>query len=74
MNRPSKHDGLIQSWLNGKLVLDRRDIRFRNNRTLLIDRFMFASFFGGSDPSWAPKRDQNIYLDEFILSATDFDK
>lgn len=74
MNRPSKHDGLIQSWFNGKLVLDRRDIRFRNNKKLLIDRFMFASFFGGSDPSWAPKRDQNIYLDEFILSATDFDK
>ena len=72
MNRPSKHDGLIQSWLNGKLVLDRRNLRFRDNQKLQIDRFMFASFYGGSDASWAPKRDQAIYLDEFILSVKEF--
>ena len=72
MNTPGKRNGLIQSWLNGKLVLDRRDVRFRDNHKLKIDRFMFASFFGGSDPTWAPKRDQAIYLDEFVLSTNAF--
>lgn len=72
LNRPKKHDGLIQSWFDGKLVLDRRDIRFRDNNKLQIDRYMFASFFGGSDSSWAPKRDQWLYLDEFIISAKPF--
>ena len=68
LNSAGKHNGIIQSWLDGKLVLDRRDLRFRDNNKLQIDRFMFASFFGGSDPSWAPHRNQQIYLDEFVLA------
>ena len=72
LNTPGKRDGLIQSWLNGRLVLDKRNMHFRNNKKLQIDRFMFASFFGGSDPTWATRRDQYIYLDEFILSAKAF--
>ncbi len=69
INSPSKRNGMIKSWLDGKLVLDRNDLRFRNTNRLLIDRFMFASFFGGSDPSWAPRRDQHLFLDEFVISV-----
>jgi len=69
INTPGKRNGMIKSWLNGKLVLDRNDLRFRNTNKLLIDRFMFAVFFGGSDPSWAPRRDQHLFLDEFVISV-----
>ena len=72
INTAGKRDGIIQSWFNGKLVLDKRNLRFRNNSKLQIDQLMFSSFFGGNDDSWAPKRDQAIYLDEFNFSASAF--
>lgn len=72
INTPSRRDGEIKSWLDGKLVLDKKGLRFRNNNKLQIDRFMFASFFGGSDWSWAPKKDQSLFLDEFVLSTKKF--
>ena len=69
INTPNKHGGKIQSWLNGKLVLDKRNIRFRSTNKLQIDRFMFVSFFGGGNSSWAPNRGQVAYFDEFVISA-----
>lgn len=70
LNTPGKHDGIITTWLDGKQVLDKRDIRFRNGNNLQIERLLFAVFFGGSDPAWAPKRDMLIYLDDFTLSTS----
>jgi len=69
INVPGKRNGMIITWLDGKLVLDRNDLRFRNTNKLLIDRFIFAVFFGGGDPSWAPRRDQHLFFDEFVISA-----
>ncbi|MCF6188918.1 MAG: hypothetical protein L3J51_00400 [Cocleimonas sp.] len=69
INVPGKRNGMIKSWLDGKLVLNKNDMRFRNTNKLLIDRFMFAVFFGGGDPSWAPRTDQHLFLDEFVISV-----
>lgn len=68
LNTPGKRDGIITTWLDGKPVLDKRDLRFRNGNNLQIERFLFAVFFGGADPAWAPRRDMLIYLDDFTLS------
>lgn len=70
LNTPGKRDGVITSWLNGKLVLDKHDLRFRNGSDLKIERFLFAVFFGGTGAEWAPKRDTLLYLDDFNLSAS----
>ncbi|MGB5600734.1 MAG: polysaccharide lyase, partial [Thiothrix litoralis] len=62
-------NGVITTWLNGKQVLDKRDLRFRNSNNLQIERFLFAVFFGGTGAEWAPKRDMVLYLDDFTLST-----
>jgi hypothetical protein len=68
MNTPGKKDGIIRSWLNGVMVLDKPNIRFRDIGDIGIDIFRFASFFGGNESSWAPDKDEHLYLDDFIIS------
>lgn len=70
LNSPGKRDGIVTSWLNGKKVMDKRDLRFRLGNDLPIERFLFSVFYGGSGPTWAPSHDMMLYLDEFVLSST----
>jgi hypothetical protein len=35
---------------------------------LKIERFLFSVFFGGSGAQWAPRADQQVYLDDFVLT------
>jgi hypothetical protein len=69
MNTPGQRNGRIQSWLDGRLVLNKNNIRFRDTNQLLIDQFLFASFYGGSTASWAPRQSQVAYFDEFVINA-----
>jgi hypothetical protein len=68
LNTPGKHDGQIKTWLNGKLVLNKQAMRFRDINGLQIDRFQFVSFFGGHGPEWAPKTDQIAWIDDVCFS------
>lgn len=69
LNTAGQRNGAITTWLNGKKVLDKRDLRFRIGGDLKIERVLFAVFFGGNGPTWAPPADMQLYLDDFILSA-----
>jgi hypothetical protein len=69
LNTPQKRNGLIQTRVDGKKVLNRADIRFRMKDDLEIERFLFSSFFGGYGIKWAPKKDEFLYLDHFIIST-----
>jgi hypothetical protein len=37
--------------------------------TFAIDAFAFSTFFGGSDPSWAPQQDEHISFDLFVITT-----
>lgn len=69
MNTPGQHDGMVQAWLDGELVLDRRGLRFRDVNTFAIDAFQFSTFFGGSQPENAARKDEVVYFDNFVLST-----
>lgn len=69
LNAPGKRDGMVHTWINGRTVLDKREMRFRYGDDLKIERFLFSVFFGGSTAEWAPSHDQYLYLDDFTLSA-----
>ncbi|HEY8430721.1 MAG TPA: hypothetical protein VIL20_20220 [Sandaracinaceae bacterium] len=62
------HDGVVRSWLDGELALDRTDVRFRDVEDLAIDALYFSTFFGGGDASWAPLTDQHATFDGFVVS------
>jgi hypothetical protein len=69
MNRPGIRDGIVQGWFDGQLALDRRDIRFRDVDTFAIDAFYFSTFYGGSDASWAPSKDERVDFDQFAVGT-----
>jgi hypothetical protein len=69
MNTPGRRDGIVQSWFDGELALDVRNIRFRDVDTFAIDMLWFSTFFGGSGYTYAPKKDEYICYDDFIIST-----
>lgn len=70
LNTPKKKDGRIVTWFNGKKVLVKEGLRFRDINGLEIDRFLFVSFFGGHGPEWAPLKDETAYIDDIRIAQT----
>jgi nitrous oxidase accessory protein NosD len=68
LNRPGQRDGVLQIWLDGRKVLDQRDIQFRNTSNLKIDRFFFSTFFGGGD-DWRASKDEIVFFDDFRITV-----
>ncbi len=63
-----QHDGVVRSWFDGDLALERTNVRFRDVDTLKIDGLYFSTFFGGSDATWAPAENQGAQFDNFVVS------
>lgn len=68
MNTPDQSDGILQAWANGKLVVDKHDMRWRNTKEIAVDNFVFSVFFGGSGEKYMTSKDEYIYFDHFLLS------
>lgn len=56
MNSPGKCDGTLRVWVDGKPVVEQRDMEWRTQATFGVDGFYFETFHGGGDVSWAPTR------------------
>ncbi|MCA9659451.1 MAG: hypothetical protein KC486_13980 [Myxococcales bacterium] len=70
MNTPGEHDGHLQAWLDGQLVLDAPDFLFRlADGDYAIDALYFSTFFGGSGDEWAPTKDEAVDFDDFVVCA-----
>lgn len=67
MNTPNKKDGIVQGWIDGEEVLFADTILFRKSTDLQIDQILYSVFMGGDDSSWAPKKDETIAFDDFIV-------
>lgn len=70
MNTPGQSNGIIQSWVDGVKSVDKQTIVYRRSNAFAIDKFIFSTFFGGGDSSWAPTKDEYIYWDDFVLSTS----
>ena len=69
LNKVGLKNGLLEIWLDGKIVLMLNNIEFRRDIKLGIDTFYFSTFFGGKGKNWAPKEDTYILFDNFIISS-----
>ncbi|GAB5520586.1 MAG: hypothetical protein RhofKO_28370 [Rhodothermales bacterium] len=69
LNTPGQSDGRMQAWIDGQLVLNQADLRYRDTFDLGIDGFYFSTFFGGSSRDWASPKTQHIFFDDFIVAA-----
>lgn len=63
MNNVGKADGLVEGYVNGKLVCSLKGLRFRTVSTLGIDKISFGNFFGGSGVP--PSKNEYILFDDF---------
>jgi hypothetical protein len=67
MNDPDRANGIVRVWVDGRVVIDRSDMKFRITPDIGIAGLMFSTFFGGSDPSWASPHDQTVQFAAFRL-------
>lgn len=65
MNDPKKKNGILRGWIDGKLVFEKTDIRFRDIPDLKIECIWFNVYYGGTEP--AP-RDMEVYFDNIIIA------
>lgn len=71
INSPGVNNGSIKGWLDGELVLDRTDMRFRDVDDFAIDGLYFSTFFGGGSSSWSTTKDETILFDDFSIESLD---
>lgn len=69
MNSPGKPNGIIQAWFDGKEAFSCDTILFRTDPKLQIDQVFFSVFLGGDDSTWAAKKNESIYFDDFHIST-----
>jgi hypothetical protein len=67
INGQGQNDAIVQAWLDGKLVMDLDDIRFRDVQSLKIDGFYFSTFFGGSGDQWNTSKEEVAFFDDFKI-------
>ncbi|MGL4968671.1 MAG: polysaccharide lyase [Fusobacteriaceae bacterium] len=68
LNTPSKKDGAIEVFLDGKKVAMIENLSFRVSGKLKIEGLFFSTFFGGSDETWASTDDVFVDFKNFIVS------
>ncbi len=74
LNDPGVANGQIRVWLDGKQVLERGGLTFRQSDQLNINGIFFSTFFGGSDPSWATPQDVHVDFADFSVSTVKTDE
>ncbi|WP_139957572.1 polysaccharide lyase [Flavicella sediminum] len=57
LNKDNLANGLMQVWIDGVQVIDKKNIRYRLWEKGAIDSFYFSTFHGGADESWMPQND-----------------
>jgi hypothetical protein len=57
LNDPGKSNGYVELRVDGQVVTSYDSMVWRTNKNINIEAIDVASWFGGSDASWAPKKD-----------------
>ena len=70
LNTPGLDNGRLAVWVDGRLLVDERALRFRTTETLQIRGIFFSTFFGGSDPTWSTPGDTFADFAAFALSRS----
>lgn len=65
LNSPGLSDGVLRGWLDGKLVFEKTNLRFRSSPALKIEEVWFNVYHGGGDT--AP-RDLVLYIDNVVIA------
>ncbi|MBN1415985.1 MAG: fibronectin type III domain-containing protein [Bacteroidales bacterium] len=66
-NDVGDHNGIIEGFVNDKLIIQLKNFNFRNFDDITIDNISNSSFFGGAEDVFNPLRDEWLDVDNFVL-------
>lgn len=67
LNSPSASDGKLQVWLDGSLIVERSNIRYRSVDRLHIEDVWINVYHGGMPPS---PHDQHLFVDNVVVARS----
>ncbi|MFW7379864.1 MAG: polysaccharide lyase [Oligoflexus sp.] len=67
LNTGSNFDGVLRAWVDGALVGEKTDVRYRTNASQ-IDLLHIPIFHGGQGPDYEPNKEQYIKISNIYLS------
>lgn len=74
LNTANKSDGIMQAWLDGRLVGEVKNFKyFRKNNNVKINKMFFSTFYGGNEKD-EPSKDVYAYFDNFEVSTSRINK
>jgi hypothetical protein len=65
LNTPTKHDGILRGWVDGKPAFERTDLRFRDVDRLKIEDVWINIYYGGTAPAPA---EYHLYIDNVVIA------
>ena len=69
MNTVGKADGVLQTWFDGRMILDSRDVVYRTDPRVHITHFDWSVFRGGDSALWAGTHTSYVDLDNLKITA-----
>lgn len=65
LNSPGEKNGVLRAWVDGHLVFEKSDIRFRLTEELRIEQIWMNIYHGGTIPS---PYDQHVFIDNVVIA------
>lgn len=70
MNTPGEFDGIQQIFLDGVMVINEQNLRYRLDDSFAIDQVYFSTFYGGNE-DWRTSKDEVAFFDDFVVTVPD---
>lgn len=69
MNTVGKADGVMQTWFDGRLVMQSTHVVYRTDPDVHITHFDWSVFRGGNSSTWTGSRDGYVDLDNLTITG-----
>ena len=69
MNTVGKADGVLQTWFDGRLVMESATVVYRTDPKVHITHFDWSVFRGGNSATWAGAKNAYVDLDNLKITA-----
>jgi hypothetical protein len=63
--KEGRRDGILRGWVDGRLAVDRTNLRFRHVDSLKIEEIWLNVYHGGTAPC---PHEQHMYIDNIVVS------
>jgi len=67
LNTPGVNDGILETWVDGRLAYRQTDWRWRDVDSLKIEQIWLDIYHGGTD---VPDQDISLYIDNVVIASS----